>query len=200
MSRGNAFEGDAEHAVHVVIGVGGFKEADAVVVGVADEAVEAFLAEVALDGSIVGAGAEGEARDFDVRLAEGDEVGGAAGFSGERDGGEGGGCAGSGGGFEEIATGVAGHGSPPLDRVQVTGFRLQVTGGSVQGQETGDRLAEVRGDLQGGEGCNRIEVAIAVPDGNAVFDGDGGDEAIGGGANRASLIAAHTIEVRRREE
>ena len=81
----DAFEGDAEHAVHVVIGVGGFKEADAMVVGVADEAIEALLAEVALDRSIVGAGTEGEARDLDAGFAEGDEVGGAAGFSGERD-------------------------------------------------------------------------------------------------------------------
>ncbi len=105
----NAFERDAEHGVHVVVGVGGLEEAHAIVVRVADEAIEAFLAEVALDLSAEAARAEGEARDLDAGFAEGDEVGGAAGFRREGNVAEGGGGAGSGGGFEEVAAGVARH-------------------------------------------------------------------------------------------
>jgi hypothetical protein len=86
--------------VHVAIGFGGFEEADAAVVGVADEAGEAFLAQLALDAATVGAGAEGEAGGLDFGLAEGDPVGG---FAVDEGGGEQ-------GGLEEMTAGQEGHG------------------------------------------------------------------------------------------
>ena len=54
----------AEHGGHVDVGLGGFEEADAVIVGVVDEAVEFLLAERGLDLAVVAAGAKGEARDL----------------------------------------------------------------------------------------------------------------------------------------
>src|ERR1019366_10751883 len=68
-------------------------------------------AELALDGSAVTAGAEGEASDLDTRLAEGNPVGG---FGTVREQGQGsGGCerAGDEGGLEEITSGIVSHGA-----------------------------------------------------------------------------------------
>jgi hypothetical protein len=97
--------------VHVVVGFGGFKEADAAIVGVANEVVEFFLADVALHLAPAAAGAEGEAGDLEAGLAEGHFVGGLGRccMRGERggDAGEGGG---SERGFQEVAAGMLGHG------------------------------------------------------------------------------------------
>ena len=104
-------EGDAKHAVHVAVGVGGFEEADAAVVGVADEGVEVVLAEIALDGAAVTAGSEGEASDLDVGLAQGDPVGGFGALGEQRQVAAGDESAGCGeGSSEEVATGETGHG------------------------------------------------------------------------------------------
>jgi len=107
---GDAAQGDAEHAMHFGVGFGGFEEADAAVVGVTDQGVELVLAEVALDCSVVGSGAEGEARDFDVRLAQGDPVGGFGAVGQQRQGAGGGERAGGEGGADEFAAGSAGMG------------------------------------------------------------------------------------------
>ena len=76
--------------------------------------VEFLLAEVGLDVAVVGAGAEGEAGDFDAGLAEGDGVGcGGRGCvqGGGVDAGEG---SGSEGGFEEVAAAKRAHGRSPF--------------------------------------------------------------------------------------
>lgn len=44
------------------------------------------------------------------------------------------------------------------------------------------------------------EVAVAVPDGNAMFEGDGGDQAIYRGADREALGATKPVEVGGGEE
>ena len=60
----NALQGYAEHSVHVAVRLGSFEEANAAVVGVAHQAREAVLAEVALYLAAEAASAEGEARDL----------------------------------------------------------------------------------------------------------------------------------------
>src|SRR6266404_4266478 len=71
----NAFQGDAQHAVHFPVGLGGFKEADAAVVGIANEISKSILTEIPLNLAAERTGAKREASDFPVGLAESDPVG-----------------------------------------------------------------------------------------------------------------------------
>src|ERR1017187_5710886 len=73
---GQSLESDAEHLRHAAIAFGGFEEADAAVVSVTDQAGESFLAKFALHPAAKRAGAQGDPRDFDIALAEGNPVGG----------------------------------------------------------------------------------------------------------------------------
>jgi hypothetical protein len=105
-------EGFAEHGGGHV-GFGGFIEADAALIGVSDETVEFLLAERGLHVAVVGAGAEGEARGFDVGAAEGDFIECGTGgdrCSGVKRGGRGGGNgAGGDAGFQKISAGIGIH-------------------------------------------------------------------------------------------
>ena len=72
----DALERDGQHLRHAVIAFGGLEEADAAVVGVADEPGELRLPELTLHAAAEGAGSKSESRDFHVRLAERHPVGG----------------------------------------------------------------------------------------------------------------------------
>ena len=52
--------------MHVAVRFSGFKEADAVIVGVADQPGELLLTEIALDFAAHGSGSEGKPSHFDV--------------------------------------------------------------------------------------------------------------------------------------
>jgi hypothetical protein len=115
----NALQRDAEHAVHVSVGFGGFKEANAAIVRVTDKLGETFLADFALDLASDAAGAESQPRNFNVGFAKGDPVGGRLacgrqGFcTGESE--RAGYCR---GGFQEFATRVNRHVAPRLGRTR----------------------------------------------------------------------------------
>ena len=66
------------------VGLGGLKEANAVIVGVVDQAGELLLPQRVLHVSVVAAGAEGEARDLQAGIAQRDHVGGGAALGVER--------------------------------------------------------------------------------------------------------------------
>ena len=66
----NALQSDAQHAVHVTVGLRRLKEANALVVGVAHQAGELVLPQLALHAATEGAGAEGKARHLDAGFAQ----------------------------------------------------------------------------------------------------------------------------------
>src|SRR5262249_2054203 len=106
----NALQGYAEHAMHVTVGLGGFKETDAAFVGVAHRPREGLLAKVALDLAADPAGAKCKSCDLDVGPAECDPVGRSlAGAGRERESARKGDSACGGAGFEEFAAGVERH-------------------------------------------------------------------------------------------
>ena len=80
----DSFQRDAEHLVHVAVGFGSLEEADAAVVGVANEPGEFVPGRVALHLAAEAAGAEGEAGDFHAGFAERDPVGGGLRRGGQR--------------------------------------------------------------------------------------------------------------------
>ena len=71
----NALQRDAQHSVHVAVGLGGFEEADAAVVGVAHQPREAVLSQVALHLAAEGAGAEREPRHLHAGFSQRHPIG-----------------------------------------------------------------------------------------------------------------------------
>ena len=74
---GQALDGAAD-PVERLVALGAVEVGDALVVGVADELVEALLAEGVLDVAAVAAGAEAQAAELEAGLAQGDLVHGGA--------------------------------------------------------------------------------------------------------------------------
>ncbi len=70
--------------MHLRVGGSGLEEADAVVVGVANKMRESVLAELTLDCAVVGTRPESQARDFDVRFAKSDPIGGTRALGSQR--------------------------------------------------------------------------------------------------------------------
>src|SRR5438477_11497981 len=70
----NALERDGEHLRHAMIAFRRFEKADASIVSVTDLPGELLLPELTLHPSAVSAGAEREARDFDIRFAQRDPI------------------------------------------------------------------------------------------------------------------------------
>ena len=102
---GQPFDGTAQ-PLKGLIGLRTVEIGDALVVGIADEAVEAFTTEVELYLSAVAAGAHAQAAELNAGLAQGDLVDGGAfgGGGGERARAEDHGPGGGDGGLEEIPT------------------------------------------------------------------------------------------------
>src|SRR5690606_25091697 len=71
---GQALQGDAEHSVHLAVGLGRLEEADAAVVGMAHEPREAVLSERTLYPSAETARAERKPADCDARPPQRDQI------------------------------------------------------------------------------------------------------------------------------
>ena len=104
---------DAQHGVHAAVGVRGFKETDAAVVGVAHQRVELVLAEIALHRAAVASRAEGEARHFHLRFAQRHPVGRLGAVRQQRQRASRGERAGGKSGAEKFTSGSASHVRPP---------------------------------------------------------------------------------------
>jgi len=71
----NAFQRQAEHAVHIAVGLGGLKEANAAIVGVAHQSRELVLAQLALYFSAKCPGAERQTRYLNIGISKLDPIG-----------------------------------------------------------------------------------------------------------------------------